>query len=245
VASLAEIQRQPFSHLEIIARISEIDPAIAVRLIKRNEADALKLPTTHLGLLGLLAEQRAGGKAPAKAFPTAAGMASATRFKDKAFKLLDNKLLGFEKEKAIWPKFGLNLPNPDYFFINSTIRDQENYAFTLAIDLIDLRGVEETVVTKKFVLPEITKASFFDVLWIVVSGWQSRFFDRRLRQLGGDDNVGLIVIDEQLSQVVHEKPPRGSPRPDRSRIWLSEMSGWLRQRVRERGWTVPARSGPF
>ena len=243
VTSLAEVQRQSFSHLEIIARIYEIDPAIAVRLIKRSEADFLKLPTNHLGLLGLLAELRAGGKGAGKALPTAAGMASAARFKEKAFKLLDNKLLGFEKEKAIWPKSGLNLPNPDYFFISTAIRDQEKYAFTFAIDLIDLRGVEQTVVTKKFLLPEITKASFFDVLWIVVAGRESGFFCERLRRLGGGDNVGLIVIDESLSEVVHDEPPLGPPQPDRTRIWLSDMSDWLRQRVRERGWTMSAVRG--
>lgn len=239
LVSLAEFQKLPFSHLEIIARISEIDAEMAVRLIKRDKVDAFKLPTTYLGLQGLLEEQRAGGKAAAKAFPTAAGMASAARFKEKAFKLLDNKLLGFEKEMAIRTKSGLILPSPDYFIMKEkTIRRY----YTFAIDLIDIRGADQTILTKKYILPEIIKASFFDVLWIVISGQESWFFERKLCQLGGDDNIGIIVIDDQLSQVVYEKPPRGPPQPDRSRMWLSGMSPWLAQRVRDRGWPIPVSS---
>jgi len=209
-----------------------------VALIKKESLSDKTYLTynTHVRLLGLLAKLRSEVGSLNTATPVAAGIASSAAFKREALRLLDGYTIGFNKNYAIRAKYGLNYPNPDYLFIDTTIGGGRQSARSYGLDFIDLRGMDQGTITKKHILPEIMKSSFFNELWIVHAGRDSWFFCDKLISLGGADNVGLITIADDLSQVVNVVQPRGGPVPDRSRIWLNELSPWLIERIRRKGW---------
>lgn len=222
--------------LEKIARICNLDPKRGFQLLDRALSEHVPRLVLEEALRGL------GPISAASVSPVSAGRLAAKAFRTRCLEAIghkieykiDNKIVHVSLSDAIVPKSGLLYPNPDFLVVSAAIDDKQR---AVAVDAFDLRGVEHSDLIKRYALPEIMKATFFDSLWIICVGPEADTLVDVIDRLGRN-NIGLILLDTALSER-KLIPPIGPPAPDRAKLWIDEMSPWLRKAIERKGWRLP------
>ncbi len=214
-----------FSNLELIARIWAIDESRGRDVL----SGAIEGKVNHKAMQRELQDLADFNKSP-----FSAGRNAANAFRNESFKTVQDELAKYNMytHDAIWVKSGLRYPNPDYLLIENDERSQ-----MIGIDIFNIRGVQQGDITKKHAVPETAKATFLDKLWVVTSGQESFELAASIDELGRN-NVGQIILNEDLSKVLTLIEPVGPPSPDRTGLWIRYMSPWLRKAIQQRGWRV-------
>jgi hypothetical protein len=225
--------------LEKIARICNVDPKRGFQLLDRALSEHVPRLVLEEALRSLSA---LGRTSAANVSPVSAGRLAAKAFRTKCLEAIehkieykiDNKIVHVSLSDAIVPKSGLLYPNPDFLVVSAGIDGKQ---CAVAVDAFDLRGVEYSDIIKRYALPEIVKATFFNSLWIICAGPEADTLVDVLNKLGRN-NIGLILLNAALSdrKVI---PPIGPPAPDRTQLWIDEMSPWLRKAIERKGWCLP------
>jgi hypothetical protein len=210
-----------FSSLELLSRIWAVDKQHGALCLSR----AVEGGATYRSLLRELEELAEKSRSP-----ISAGLNAANSFRLNGLWTIQREFEKYNTRRALEARSGLKYPNPDYLVI-----DNDRDSLMIGIDIFDLRGVSDII--KKHALPEITKATFLDELWIVTSGRDSLLLAASIEELGRN-NIGQIILDENGSKIHSLIEPVGPPSPNRTGLWIRSMSPWLRKAIERQGWRL-------
>ena len=218
-----KVKEVGFSNLELLARVWAVDERRGAFCL----SSAIEGKINYRRLLGELENL-----AESNTSPVSAGRNAAKMFRLEGLQGIRSEFTRYDVYKSIEVKAGLLYPNPDYILI-----DNNNNKLMVGIDIFNIRGVTLSDIPKKHALPEITKATFLDELWIVTSGKESVQLASSIDELGRN-NIGQIILDDNVSKIENLIEPVGPPSPNRTGLWIRSMSPWLRKAIERQGWRL-------
>jgi len=234
-ASFESIGKLKLNSVEMISRIWKIDGGKAAELLRK----AFESRVTYASLAGEL--KAISDSARRVASPISSGKAAAANFQDLCLDLLDRKAKTFDRNCLAIPPSGPNRdPNPEFVKVVGTGAWES--AACYGIDFIDMRGMAKKDVVRKVVLPELTKATFLDNLWIVHAGENGDYLKEQVAVLGGK-NIGLVEVSGDVSEILDFERPFDYPTPNRTRVWRKDLAVWLEACMVEQSETATP-SGP-
>ena len=87
-------------------------------------------------------------------------------------------------------------PSPDYISID--VKGSKIYGIS-ALDIVDLRGMDENEIIKKKIVPFAIKATFFDVIWLAFASEKWQFVAEEIQDMI-IPNAGIVVIEPSLKE---------------------------------------------
>jgi hypothetical protein len=212
----------PFSHVEVLGKIWQLDQAKSLELI--DSAGAIRY--TYLDLLGKYRDLRSKGAGHAS--PIAAGKHAAKQFIDACRHILfETKELTAgnryprNQRTILRPIVGLGYTNPDYVIRDLSIPSAPQLD---AIDCYSISGASQSDALRRKIPQVAFESTFFTHFWCLMppSALAGNFMSacNNLRL----DNVGLVLIDvaNGSCSTILEPDASATPKPDRrSQIFSS------------------------
>ncbi|HDZ73814.1 MAG TPA: hypothetical protein ENH55_13850 [Aurantimonas coralicida] len=216
--AVGAVSNWPFSHIDNIRKIYEVDPARGLKLLSTSETS----PFNQRELEKLLKDLRARKSPIAKL--GSGGRIRSAQFSEKCLTAIHNS------------KYSFGLKNNDDAAVKYYIRRWGNstkwaspeffvtWPNERRIDAVDCYGglhCQRMDIINEKIKNAVFESTFFDVFWIIIPIREELeyFFKQAINDLGMA-NIGILGLDDFNLEIITLEGPRAvHPVPDRRGVW--------------------------